>query len=151
MCFGQYPRAKREVVCAMNKGDIVKAKACVWTKYLKYPIREAEIFGELKHIPKGGGLVKCLIRFQYGGPIVGVVEGYSYRATGWYGYEDMDCPAHLMEDKRHKVVRVQPLDGTSRYYEPLVCLEEDLEVVLDIQEALSTKDWLDMLEEQRCP
>ena len=134
-----------------NKGDIVKVSAIVQTCYVTYPVRLQDIapYGKMIHKPTGGGRLKCLFRSPCSAR--GVVVGYSYRATGWYGYQEEDCPAHLMEDKRHRVTRVQPLDGTGRYYKPFACLEEDLEVVLDIQQAMSDATWLDMLEEQRCP
>ena len=132
----------------VSKGDIVNIKAYVFTSYGR-SVDEGKIrdFGTNIHQPKGSGLIKALFRFSFSHPWVGIVLGKSYRATGRYhSVQYDDTLPYLIEDKRHSVIMVQPLDGTQRYYEPIPCLEEDLEAVLDIQEALSTKDKLTVLE-----
>jgi hypothetical protein len=77
---------------------------------------------------------KCLYRVFFHSPIVGIVVGESYRATGIYHPSEMeeDFAGHIWwtepsldEDKRHKVIMVQPTH-TNRWLQPYPCLEEDL-------------------------
>ena len=44
-----------------------------------------------------------------------------------------DMPPYLVQDKRHKVWAVEPLDG-DRYRDPWYCLEEDLVVEMSLLE-----------------
>lgn len=107
----------------MKKGTVVLVKAEVRTGFHSIP--EDEVL----HTPRtylGTGRLKKLYKHTID-PYRAIVVGHSYLATGrWQpGWEEL---AELVEDRRHSVVLVEPLQGT-RYLKPRACLEEDLELL----------------------
>jgi len=110
----------------VKKGDRVLVKAIVTTFYTDSRVSEEDACAFV-HIPKGTGLIKVMITLDSEEPWLGLVMGYSYRATGHY-YTGNDGEGHLAEDQRHKVWLVQPLE-THRYLQPTACREEDLDIV----------------------
>ena len=106
----------------MKKGDRVLVKATVRTGYARISNNEDVIYE-----PRGGG--KRILRYPHT-DVIGIIIGYSWRATGHYSPRVDDNPPFLSEDKRHKVWLVESLrGGDERYIEPLVCLEADLEII----------------------
>lgn len=117
----------------MKKGDTVLVHAVIHTHYMANLIQGKD--SEIIHEPKGSSsLRKCLVRHKVT-PWQGLVVGTSYRATGYYNaanygsYDSIDFePAYLLEDKRHLVTMIQPLD-IPRWQKPTACLEQDLELI----------------------
>jgi len=120
----------------MEKGDVVLVHATVFchrTGGDLGPMNEARPESHLVHSPAGVGDQRQLWRLPHK-PWRGLVTGRTYLATGIvkYGYsgpyDSYDGDLELVEDKRHIVLCVQPLD-TKRWLKPWRCLEADLEVV----------------------
>ena len=137
----------------VHKGDIVLASGRVETMYTSVGHLDG-VDGtskrQLLYKPKLGLIgatspIKCLFRFQFAKQREGVVIGQKMVATGYYYEGDYDpyegdTPPYLIQDKRHKVWAVEPLDG-DRYRDPWYCLEEDLAVrtALQNEEAIAKR------------
>ncbi len=125
----------------MKKSDKVRIKAEVQTSYYN-------LSGwELMHKPTLGR-PKSLYRCKRS--IEGLVLGYTFLSTGggnlrrggWSTEYDNYESAYLKVDKRFKVWVVEPLGNDSnRYYKPIRCLEEDLEVLLPLEGTFDSGEW----------
>lgn len=125
----------------MYKGAHVRVHGVVATMVVPPDFSEEtwnNYYDELIYKPRTGN--KGLFRHTFeGSNITGRVIGYTFRFTGSYqasspeygdfgsilGYE----PAYLDVDRGHRVWLVETDWGGNRYYEPFVCLEEDLELL----------------------
>ena len=117
-----------------KKGDVVAVKATVSTQYCdgmhRSPGYLQMMNSTLVHVPPyDREVLKCLIKRPLRRPQKGMVMGYTARATGHYvGRVDEDDISYLIEDKRHKVIVVEPL-RSQRWAPPWICLEEDLVLI----------------------
>ena len=116
----------------MKKGDIILAKAFVFTKEFHYGQRE------IVYTPKTtkrngdeiGGTLRPLCRIAFDKPKRGLVVGRTVRISGVYtighswNYEERN-PGDLWNPVYHKVILVEPIDS-ERWTAPIACLEEDL-------------------------
>ena len=132
----------------MKKGDIVLVTRSVFTKhrvsrqleddgYLSIDTLEIirEVGLEDRIVQRG--YERHLMRLTHRKPFKGLVVGWSMRISGRYvpgamnysfeGGDEYD-PGELYDAKYHTVIMVQPIDS-ERWYHPVPCLEEDLEVV----------------------
>jgi len=114
-----------------KKGDVVVVKATVSTEYRDRMHRSPGCLQMMRltlvHVPPyDREVLKCLVKRPFRRPQKGMVVGYTVRATGHYvGRVDEDDISYLIEDKRHKVIVVEPL-RSQRWAPPWICLEEDL-------------------------
>lgn len=124
----------------MKKGDIVRVKAEVITIYGNphWIINNPKV--NLIHCPLPLNpyetalyRVKSLYEKPVKETFLGILIGKTYLATGKCngGYE-YDDPANLNEDKRHLCWKVEPLLNYSRYLQPILCLEQDLEMFQEL-------------------
>jgi len=117
----------------MNKCDIVLVKAAVFGStndrpavHDHMPLGASASIVKMIHRPKMDGITRNLWRVQYTKAWEGIITGYSFRNTGRVlGGTDYEDPGYLYEDKRHKVIMVQPL-YTNRWLKPIACLAEDI-------------------------
>jgi len=128
----------------MKKGDIVRVKAKIFTvrrdpqQYVNTrnfiaPVKEFDFAFSVLHVPNHSHnnwyYIKSLVREEF--PIqtfLGLLLGTTYIATGLYNPGSYDEPGYLKEDKRHVCWKVEPLQQ-ERYLRPVLCLEDDLEMV----------------------
>lgn len=117
----------------MNKGDIVLARACVYTKGAPYG--HLEVVFSPKTTDRNGkelsGNPRPLVRKAFDKPILGLVIGETIRISGVYtmghNWGDFESnPGSLWNPVYHKVILIEPL-RSNRWTIPLACLEEDLE------------------------
>lgn len=120
-----------------KKGDVVKVLATVYTKdptsrqqtwKAKVVYRPDPCQSRYGKRPEP----RPLMRIAEDKPWLGVVVGYSVRISGVLLRGDgWDNPGSLVNDKRHPVIMVEPVD-TERWTDPTPCLESDLEIVKSV-------------------
>jgi hypothetical protein len=121
-------------------GDKVKAHAFVITKYYAEDFA-TRVGGSIIHSPSpkiNSDGIKCLVRVPQ--QVDGVIIGWTMRQTGrryfghmptGYDFDDYE-PTTFESDKHHKVWLIAKSNSSQRYFQPIACLEEDLEEVDDI-------------------
>jgi len=129
------------------KGDVVRAKAFVWTTKVKYGQR-----GTLIHEPETGTHKRYLFRRET--LFEGMVVGYSFRQTGEIhpssgSWDDYD-PGYLHADNYHFVYLVEPINN-ERWLEPYACLPEDLLLLRQARHDLTDWSTIAPLEETSKP